>query len=293
MTGVGRARAALLALAVALTVGGCTADGAGTGRVADTGDPAPPPPPVAGSPGSGFDDLFVINPSRITPATSADIALAESALGIRLPRGYARFVRRVGGGSLGHFVGVLSPDQIVRSTEDWRTRVREYWFWDTEESGAERESLQQRGVVLASSFDGDELCFDPADPETLYVLPRNDDVAHRVGPGFLAALDWMLSGQQLNPWVEGWTFEANSHRAEEHPQFPEGTSLVDATQALTSLGLHSHLVQLADRTTLFLPEISGRLSVAREAEGLWVDFYYDDEAHPADVSRILDAVTGA
>lgn len=261
--------------------------------MADTGDPAQPPPPVAGSPGSGFDDLFVINPSRITPATSADIALAESALGIRLPRGYARFVRRVGGGSLGHFVGVLSPDQIVRSTEDWRTRLREYWFWDTEESGADRESLQQRGVLLASSFDGDELCFDPADPATLYVLPRNDDVAHRVGPDFLTALDWMLSGEQLNSWVEGWTFEANSHRAEEHPQFPEGTSLVDATQALASLGPHSHLVELNRRSTFFFPEISGRLSVAQEEDALWVDLYYDDEANPADVTRILDAVTGA
>ena len=93
--------------------------------------------------------------------------------------------------------------------------------------------------------------------------------------------------------MEGWTFEANVHRAEEHPQFPEDTSLADATHALASLGLHSHLVELANRTTFFLPEISGRLSVAEEEDGLWVDFYYDDEADPADVSRILDAITGA
>lgn len=271
-----------------MTIGACTPDSEGK-RPTTT----PPPPPVAGSPGSSFDDLLVVNPSRTTRATTADIDRAETALGTSLPRGYSRFVRRVGGGSLGHFVGVLSPDQLAKSTKDWRTRVQEYWFWDTEESGADRESLQQRGVVVASSFDGDELCFDPVDPETLYVLPRNDDVAHRVGPGFLTALEWMLSGQQLNPWVEGWTFEANSHRTEEHPKFPEGTSLADATRALTALGLHSHLVELDRRTTFFLPEISGRLSVAQEEDALWVDFSHDDEADPAEVAKVLDAIEGA
>lgn len=260
--------------------------------MADPSTPAPPPPPAAGSPGSSFDDLLTINPSRTTRATAADLALAESTLGVRLPRGYARFVRQVGGGSLGHFVGVLSPDQLPEMTADWRARVQDYWFWDTEESGANRETLQQRGVILASSFDGDELCFDPADPDTLYVLPRNDDVAHRVGPGFLAALEWMLSGR-LNPWVEGWTFEANVHRAEQRPQFEGGPSLAEATRALVALDEHSHLIELAGRTTFFFPEISGRLSAHEAEESLWVDFYYDDEADPTEVARILDAIRGA
>lgn len=288
MTGVGGVRALLLMLVLTMALAGCSPDR----DVTSPATPTPPPPPVAGSPGSSFDDLLVINPSRTTRATKTDLKQAESALGVHLPRGYARFVRRVGGGSLGHFVGVLAPDQLLTSTEDWRTLVQEYWFWDTEESGADRESLQERGILLASSFDGDELCFDPADPETLYVLPRNDDVAHRVGPGFLAALEWMLSGRQLNPWVEGWTFEANNHRVEEHPRFPDDTSLADATRALTALGLHAHVVELDRRTTFFFPEISGRLSVAEE-EGLWVDFFYDDEADPAEVTKILDAIKGA
>lgn len=280
----------LASLALAAGMSGCATDNEETAPSPSTSAPVSPSPPVAGSPGSSFGDLLVINPSRIAKATADDIAAAESALGVTLPRGYARFVRRVGGGSLGHFVGVLSPDQLLKSTEDWRSRIQEYWFWDTRESGADRESLQQRGVVLASSFDGDELCFDPADPETLYVLPRNDDVAHRVGPGFLAALEWMLSGQ-LNPWVEGWTFEANSHRTEEHPAFPDGTTLADAIRDLTALGLHSHRVDLDRRTTFFFLEISGRLSVAQEEGALWVDFSYDDGADPTEVATIRDAIS--
>jgi hypothetical protein len=235
----------------------------------------------------------VINPSRTTPASATGIAEAESALGIRLPKGYVRFVRRVGGGSLGHFVSVYPVGVLPRTAQEWRTRVQDYWFWDTTEAGADRDSLQQRGVVLASSFDGDELCFDPADPESLFVLPRNADVVRRVGPGFLAALRWMLSGE-LNPWVEGWTFEANAHRAEQHQEFADRPGLADATTALTDLRLHSQLLELDGRTTFFFPEISGRLS-AREDEGssLWVDFSYDDEADPTQVARILDAIENA
>jgi len=59
-------------------------------------------------PGTSFDDVLLVNPSQIRPATSDGIALAEAELGVR-------------------------------------------------------------GVVVADSFDGDELCFDPADPGTPFV----------------------------------------------------------------------------------------------------------------------------
>ena len=154
-------------------------------------------------PGTSFDDVLLVNPAQIRPATSDGIALAEAELGVRMPPGYAAYVERLGEGALGNFVRVYAPARLPDLTRAWRERVTEYWFWDTSEAGVKPESLQERGVVVADSFDGDELCFDPADPETLFVLPRNDDNARRVGPGFIAAVDWMLSGA-LNPWVEGW-----------------------------------------------------------------------------------------
>ena len=40
-------------------------------------------------------------------------------------------------------------------------RINEYWFSDTSEAGVAPELLQERGVVVADTFDGDELCFDP------------------------------------------------------------------------------------------------------------------------------------
>ena len=48
--------------------------------------------------------------------------------------------------------------------------------------------------MLADTFDGDELCFVPEDPEALYLLPRDDDEAVPLGPGLLSALDELVAG---------------------------------------------------------------------------------------------------
>ena len=242
-------------------------------------------------PGTSFDDVLLVNPAQIRPATSDGIALAEAELGVHMPPGYAAYVERLGEGALGNFVRVYAPARLPDLTRAWRERVTEYWFWDTSEAGVKPESLQERGVVVADSFDGDELCFDPADPETLFVLPRDDDIARRVGPGFIAAVDWMLSGA-LNPWVEGWTFEAWTHRVEVR-QALHGRRLEEATRAVADLGGHSHVVGVDHRKTFFLPAIGGRLSLHQGEEGtLDVDLAYDEAADPEAVGTVLAAMRG-
>ncbi len=242
-------------------------------------------------PGTSFDDVLLVNPSQIRRATSAGVALAEAELGVRMPPGYAAYVERLGEGALGNFVRVYAPGRLPDLTRAWRERVTEYWFWDTREAGVEPEALQDRGVVVADSFDGDELCFDPADPGTLFVLPRDDDTARSVGPGFIAAVDWMLSGA-LNPWVEGWTFEAWTHRAEVR-QALHGRRLDEAARAVADLGVHSHVVDVDHRKTFFLPAIGGRLSLHQGEEGtLDADLAYDETADPEAVGTVLAAMRG-
>lgn len=242
-------------------------------------------------PGTSFDDVLLVNPSQIRPATSDGIALAEAELGVRMPPGYAAYMERLGEGALGHFLRVYAPAKLPDLTRAWRERITEFWFWDTSEAGVEPESLQERGVVVADSFDGDELCFDPADPETLFVLPRDEDIARSVGPGFIAAVDWMLSGA-LNPWVEGWTFEAWTSRTQVR-QALHRRRLTEATRAVADLGEHSHVVGLDHRTTFFLPAIGGRLSLYSVEDGtVHVDLAYDEAADPEAVDAVLAAMRG-
>jgi hypothetical protein len=239
---------------------------------------------------SSFDDVLVVNPSRMHPADREDVATAESELGVRLPSGYAAYVQQLGEGALGHLIRVYPPQQVRTKTLEWRERVQQFWFWDTSDAGAAVEALQQRGVLLADTFDGDELCFDPADPETLYVLPRDEEIAHCMESGFLAALDWMLSGV-LNPWVEGWTFEAWANRVELSKvapgQLPQAASLVEA------LGEHSHGVDLGDRRTFFLPSIQGRLSLYQfPDETLSIDLSCDETVSAEEIDRLLMVIAG-
>jgi hypothetical protein len=241
-------------------------------------------------PGSRFDDVLLINPTRIQPATSDEVASAESELGVRMPSGYADYVERLGEGALGHFVRVHLPGKLPELTRDWRERIQEYWFWDTADAGAAPESLQERGVVLADTFDGDELCFDPVDPDSLFVLPRDEETAHRAGPGFLAAVEWMLSGM-LNPWVEGWTFEAWTHRAEVRRRLGSDDGLAVVEKRVEKLGTHSHVVDLGPRKTFFLPAISGRLSLYQfDGQDLSLDLTYDEDADLEAINRIVSAL---
>ena len=162
----------------------------------------------------------------------------------------------------------------------------------TQAKRGSRPKHSRHAASWSRTFDGDQLCFDPADSEALFILPRNDDVARRVGPGFTAAVEWMLSGA-LNPWVEGWTFEVGTNRAEVR-QTLDGRSLGDAARAIAALGEHAHVVELPHRKTFFLPGIGGRLSLYEEEdEGVvGVDFTYDETANPAAVDLVVAAVRG-
>jgi hypothetical protein len=97
----------------------------------------------------------------------------------------------------------------------------------------------------------------------------------------------VLSGS-LNPWVEGWSFETSTHRVEVRQEVTSGLSLDAAAQALADLGEHSHVVELDDRQTFFLPAIAGRLSLYQlEDEPLAMDLTYDADADPDAVARLL------
>jgi len=111
------------------------------------------------------------------------------------------------------------------------------------------------------------------------------------GPGFTAAVDWMLSGA-LNPWVDGWTFEAWTHRIEVQ-QTLDGRPLVNAARSVADLGQHSHVVELQGRKTFLLPGIGGRLSRYEDDDGVVeMDFTHDESAHLEAVDVVVAAVRG-
>lgn len=244
-------------------------------------------------PGSSLEDVYVVNPAHVRPSSPHEVAELESELGVRMPAGYAEYVQRLGGGSLGHLVRVWPPTTLRARTSEWRARVQEYWFWDTSAAGIESASFQERGVVVADTFDGDELCFLPEDPDALFLLPRDDDDVVPAGPGLLPALDRLLVGDP-DQWVEGWTFEAfGDDRREVRRELGHGLDLAGAVHAVAELGEHAHVVELGERTTFFLPGIGGRLSISQlNGHAPSLDLSHDPEADPMAVARLLDVLAG-
>ena len=244
-------------------------------------------------PGASFEDVYLVNPAYVRLSALQEVAGLESELGVRMPHGYGEYVRRLGAGTLGHWVRVYAPTDLATRTHQWRERVQEYWFWDTSATGIEPQSFQQHGVVVADTFDGDELCFLPENPDALYLLPRDDDDAVPLGPGLLPALDQLLAGE-LNPWVEGWTFEAFSDgRQEVRRDLGPGLDLAGAGQAVAGLGEHAHVVEMEGRTTFFVPALGGRLSVYQlGGRPPALDLSHDPDADAEAVARVL-AVLGA
>ena len=56
--------------------------------------------------------------------------------------------------------------------------------------------------------------------------------------------------------------------------------------------MHSHVLELRGRTTFFLPDIEGRLSLYQldDDPAASLDFTYDDAADPKVIGRIMGAL---
>ncbi|MFC5179185.1 hypothetical protein [Nocardioides taihuensis] len=154
-------------------------------------------------------DLDALQPTSppLSAASAAEVAGAARTLGTRFPAGYGEFAQRFGSGAVGDIVRVYGPDRVVEMTHEWRERVREYWFWETEGTGVTREQLQARGVLVADTFNGDEVCFVDSAPDRCVVLPRDSDNAVVVTGGMANVLTWLLESGELVEPVTALTFD--------------------------------------------------------------------------------------
>lgn len=169
-----------------------------------------------------------------------------------VPPGYVELFQRFGGGSLGHFVSLLTPEQVDQRTDMMRDIADADWFWDREEL---RPAIVGSGVLVADSFDGDCLFWLP--DSGFFCLPRHDDLVHDCGTDFVGAVGWMLSGQ-LNA-TDGWTWEGVEGRDEWRSTLTEPLS--DVVARVKALDLHDRVDRRDSTAVFFFPAIEGRLQL--------------------------------
>jgi hypothetical protein len=139
----------------------------------------------------------------------AAVDAAQKELATHMPSEYREFITRFGEGTLGGYVRVYPPHQILKGDNcvtEWRKRIDEYWFWD---DGADvlPKVRALECLIVADTVDGDELAFHPSEPDRLYVLPRYDEMVYVAGDGLLAAIEWLLTSGTLTKKIKNRKFE--------------------------------------------------------------------------------------
>jgi hypothetical protein len=138
-------------------------------------------------------------------SSPAEVDAAEMQLGIRFPSGYREYITRLGEGVLGGYIRIYPPRRILSGANNvaaWRRRIDQYWFWGGG-SNALTKWQALEAVIIGDTLDGDELIVHPANPERIYILPRQSEEIYVAGDGLPAAIEWLCtSGALTKPFLE-------------------------------------------------------------------------------------------
>jgi hypothetical protein len=128
------------------------------------------------------------------PVSEADLQRLKTELATKLPDGYEEMMRTPGPGTLRVTVRVQGPATILRGTKAWRERIAQYWFWGN--GPLLTKAAAQGAVRIADTIGGDELVFLPTEPDTLLLLPHEDEDVQLVSKtGLLAALTRLVTSE--------------------------------------------------------------------------------------------------
>lgn len=145
------------------------------------------------------------------PIDAAEVDACERALGMRFPQGYRELMTRYGRGILGGLLRFYAPAEIAdldgpRGVGEWRQRIAEYWFWDASAALMSKQRALTC-IRIGDTVGGDELVFDPAEPERIYVLPHDFEEIYVAGDGVEAACTWFFTAGILDEPFEDNSFE--------------------------------------------------------------------------------------
>jgi hypothetical protein len=144
-----------------------------------------------------FEDVYLVSEKLIlTP--EAELDELQGWLSAPLPHGYREYMTTLGVGTYCDLVQILTPARIRKVRDERRQFVREYYrqFWGASESSLSLDEAVA-GVFFASTCDGDEMYYLPAQ-ERLFILPRHNDVVFWLEAGFADPLDWRSARRRAN-----------------------------------------------------------------------------------------------
>jgi len=126
----------------------------------------------------------------------------ERAISCSLPADYRAIMGSFGVGTYSGFIYFWHPSEIPQRTEYSRRIWSEHshFFWPQSDSVLSLD-LARQSFVLAITLDGDEIVFCPPAHNSLFVLPRHEEVIRRMPSGLSDPLVW--EGGEPGPETNG------------------------------------------------------------------------------------------
>jgi hypothetical protein len=239
-----------------------------------------------------FDDIYAVT-ERLQPATLEQVAAAEAALGVRFPPGYAEFVTRFGEGAVSNWVRVYPPSRVPEEHPGQRERRQEYYFWEEGADVLTREQVTA-SVLLADTYNGDEVIFHPGQPAGLFVLPRDEGAIYALGGTLEEAIAWLCTSGTLTAPIAFKSFEPATGRAARRFEGLTGPTYEVVRDALLALGLHDRAYDATEGADkcydLFVKEFGGTVTIVEGDGGAIVGLRSDDGASGAKLDRVVAAL---
>jgi hypothetical protein len=238
-----------------------------------------------------IDDIYAVT-GRLEPATADQVAAAEAVIGTRFPPGYAEFVTRFGDGAVSNWVRVYPPDRVAEEHPGHRERRAEYYFWDEEANALTREQVAA-SVLLADTYNGDEVIYHPAEPKGLFALPQDDGAIHPIGRTLPEAIEWLCASGTLTGPIGFLSFEPASGRAARRRFEPAsaGPSFEVVRDELLALGLHDRANDATEGGDkcydLFVREFGGSVTIVEGDRGAIVGVRTDAGATGPKLDRMV------
>ncbi|HLM01711.1 MAG TPA: SMI1/KNR4 family protein [Pyrinomonadaceae bacterium] len=127
---------------------------------------------------------------RLTLAAPDEVDNVEADLNVSFPAGYKEYVTTLGLGEYCNYIRIDMPRAILSGCKEHQQTLDDYWFWEMGEDLLSKEKAIE-SIKIGDTVDGDVIIFHPSNSEELFVLPRHDDMLHKIGSNLYEAIDWL------------------------------------------------------------------------------------------------------
>lgn len=146
-----------------------------------------------------FENIKIIDPYvekgwtlelKLTLAAPDEVDAVEAKLNVSFPAGYKEYVTILGQGAYCSYIRIDMPSAILSGYREYQQFLDEYWFWEMGEDILSKEKAIE-SIKIGDTIDGDVILFHPSNSSELFVLPRHDDMLHKIGGNLYEAIDWL------------------------------------------------------------------------------------------------------